>query len=134
MDIGDVEMTNDQRKQLDDLFTKHCDAFISNDDDIGFTTTIKHPIRLSDNIPIRVPHRRIAPNQLDEVKRHIQKLLNQGHHSEKQQSLCVGSCYSSQERQLHPPLRRLQSTQRQNHQGRLPLTENRKNAGYSSWG
>ena len=78
VDIGDVEMTNDQRKQLDDLFAKHRDAFISNDDDIGFTTTIKHPIRLLDNIPIRVPHRRIAPNQLDEVKRHIQKLLNQG--------------------------------------------------------
>ena len=78
LDIGDVKLTNKQRIKLDEVFTKHRDAFIANDDDIGYTNTIKHPIHLSDNIPIKVPHRRIPPNQLDEVKRHIQKLLNQG--------------------------------------------------------
>ena len=78
LDMGDVELTNSQKFKLDEVFMKHRDAFIANDDDIGYTNTIKHPIHLSDNIPIKVPHRRIPPNQLDEVKRHIQKLLNQG--------------------------------------------------------
>ena len=78
LDIGDVELTNNQKIKLDEVFQKHRDAFIANDDDIGYTNTIKHPIHLSDNIPIKVPHRRIPPNQLDEVKRHIQKLLDQG--------------------------------------------------------
>ena len=29
-------------------------------------------------MPIKVPHRRIPPNQIEEVKKHIQKLMNQG--------------------------------------------------------
>ena len=37
-----------------------------------------HTINLTDDVPIKVPHRRIPPNQIEEVKRHIQKLLNQG--------------------------------------------------------
>ena len=77
-DLGDVVLTNQQRERLDNMFVKHRDAFALNDDELGFTSTIKHPIRLSDDTPIKIPHRRIPPNQLDEVKRHIHKLLNQG--------------------------------------------------------
>ena len=78
LDIGEVDFTGDQRKKLDDLFAKHIDAFTLTDDDVGYTTTITHNINLTDDVPIKVPHRRIPPNQIEEVKRHIQKLLNQG--------------------------------------------------------
>ena len=78
LDIGEMDFTGDQRKKLDDLFAKHIDAFTLTDDDVGYTSTITHNIHLTDDVPIKVPHRRIPPNQIEEVKRHIQKLLNQG--------------------------------------------------------
>ena len=78
LDIGEVDFTGDQRKKLDDIFAKHIDAFSLTDDDMGYTSTITHTINLTDDVPIKVPHRRIPPNQIEEVKRHIQKLLNQG--------------------------------------------------------
>ena len=76
--LGDAHLTDQQKEQFDQLLQKHLDAFIKDDDDLGYTDLIKHPIKLTDEIPVRVPHRRIPPHQIDEVKQHIRKLLDQG--------------------------------------------------------
>lgn len=76
--IGDVDFTEKQKAQFDALLKKHSNAFCQNDSDLGHSSLVKHSIKLTDEIPIRVPHRRIPPNQLEEVKQHLSKLLDQG--------------------------------------------------------
>ena len=55
---------------------KHASVFSKSDDDFGYMETVKHKIRTEDDIPVTQPYRRIPPNQYQEVKEHIQKLLD----------------------------------------------------------
>jgi transposase InsO family protein len=54
------------------------DVFSKNDLDIGFTNLVKHDINLSDETPFKQRHRRIPPSMYDEVKSHLQKLVDGG--------------------------------------------------------
>lgn len=45
--------------------------FAKNNEDLGYTTTVTHPITLTDNRPDKIPHMRIPPNQISEVKQHV---------------------------------------------------------------
>lgn len=74
--IGDVDFTEKQKAQFDAFLKKHSDAFCQNDSDLGHSSLVKHSIKLTDEIPIRVPHRRIPPNQLEEVKQGIIRKSN----------------------------------------------------------
>ena len=78
VDLSDVDCTHQQKQQLTQLLSKHADAFAKDDDDVGHTATTHHSIKLTDDIPINQPVRRIHPNQLAEVKSHIDKLLKRG--------------------------------------------------------
>ncbi|CAB3982687.1 Retrovirus-related Pol poly from transposon [Paramuricea clavata] len=69
-------LSPEQQEKLDALLNKHASVFSKSDDDIGYTETVKHKIRTEDDIPITQPCRRIPPNQYQEVKEHIQKLLD----------------------------------------------------------
>ena len=42
------------------------------------TSAVKHPIELNDSTPVQQPHRRVPPNQVEEFRQHIQKLLDKG--------------------------------------------------------
>lgn len=77
VDIGDVELTEEQEKQAVRLFYKYKDCFCQDDDDLGYTDLIKHRIQTKDEIPIKVAHRRIPPHQIEEVREHIKKLVRQ---------------------------------------------------------
>ena len=66
-------LSPEQQEKLDALLNKHASVFSKSDDDIGYTETVKHKIRTEDDIPVRP---RIPPNQYQEVKEHIQKLLD----------------------------------------------------------
>ena len=44
---------------------------------MGHTDLIKHKIYTTDEIPVKIPHRRIPANYMQEVKEHIEKLLRQ---------------------------------------------------------
>ena len=72
------DSTPEQQAQLDDLLAKYKDMFVSDDDELGYTETVKHKIFTTDNIPVNQPFRRIPPSQYQEAKEHIQKLLEQG--------------------------------------------------------
>ena len=53
--------------------------FVGTEDlDLGRTTSIKHNIPTADDTPVTQRHRRIPPNQLEEVKQHLQQLLHKG--------------------------------------------------------
>ncbi len=69
-------LSPEQQEKLDTLLNKHASVFSKSDDDIGYTEVVKHRIRTEDDIPVTQPYRRIPPNQYQEVKEHIQKLLD----------------------------------------------------------
>lgn len=73
---SDLVCTDSQRQKINDLFQRHSNVFIQNDLDMGYTTTITHKINTTDDIPVSYPFRRIPPTQFQEVKRHIQELLD----------------------------------------------------------
>ena len=77
VDIGDVEMSTAERMKVTELFHRYKDSFCLDDDDSGYTETVKHTIPTVSYMPIKLPHRRIPPHQMDEVRDHIGKLLKQ---------------------------------------------------------
>ena len=48
------------------------------DKELGRTSLIKHKIRLDNNIPFKERHRRIPPHQYEEVRKHLQEMLEMG--------------------------------------------------------
>ena len=76
IECPDSGLSPDQREKLDALLRKHASVFSKSDGDIGYTEAVKHKIRTEDDIPVTQPYRRIPPNQYQEVKEHIQKLLD----------------------------------------------------------
>ena len=48
------------------------------DDDLGFCDQVEHRIITSDDIPVRLPHRRIPPHYWGEVRDYLQKALARG--------------------------------------------------------
>lgn len=68
--------TDSQRQKINDLFQRHSNVFIQNDLDMGYTTAISHKINTTDDIAVSYSFRRIPPTQFQEVKRHIQELLD----------------------------------------------------------
>ena len=60
------------------IFTAYSDVFAKEGEDLGHTTTAQHSIPTTDDVPVAQRHRRIPPNQLAEVKQHLQDLLEKG--------------------------------------------------------
>lgn len=77
MDIGS-QLSSEERNQLMGVVEKHSSVLSKDDDDLGFCQQISHRIPLVDDTPVRVPHRRINPNQWQEVRDHLHTLLSQG--------------------------------------------------------
>lgn len=81
VDLSDVECTPEQREKLEILFRKHASVFTENENDLGYAETVKHKIPTINQVPVAQRHRRIPPNQFQEAKDHIQKLLDNESHS-----------------------------------------------------
>ena len=78
IDLSAIECTPEQREKLETLFQKHASVFTENENDLGYTETVKHKIPTIDQVPVAQPYRRIPPNQFQEAKDHIRKLLDGG--------------------------------------------------------
>ncbi|PIK34057.1 hypothetical protein BSL78_29118 [Apostichopus japonicus] len=76
IDFG-PNITESETKTVLGMLSMHKGVFSTSDDDVGFCDKIKHTIPLSDDTPIKVPHRRIPPHEWQEVREHLQKLLKQ---------------------------------------------------------
>ena len=73
--IGD-DVTSNQKKQLIKLLEENEDIFSQNNEDLGFCIVVPHEIRTIDEIPVKVPARRLHPNLISQVKEEIQRLLS----------------------------------------------------------
>ncbi len=76
--ISDGNITPDERRTLESLILDHDDIFSTGDTDIGHTSAVEHRIELTDNYPFKQRHRRIPPSMFDEVRNHLQQLLDAG--------------------------------------------------------
>ncbi|PIK58620.1 hypothetical protein BSL78_04463 [Apostichopus japonicus] len=68
-------LTIPQHQQAEELFQRYHHVFASSDEDLGYTDTITHQIKLTDDVPVKQAFRRIPPSQFEEVREHIRKLL-----------------------------------------------------------
>ena len=61
-----------------EMLKRNAKSFSKTDLDMGRTYLVKHHIKLTDPIPFKEAYRRIPPQIYDEVKAHIQKMLDLG--------------------------------------------------------
>lgn len=73
----DPAVSKPDEEKLRAMFMKHKEVFSTDDDDLGFCDKISHTIPLTDDVPVKVPHRRIPPHMWQEVRDHLRKLLQQ---------------------------------------------------------
>ncbi|KAK7906968.1 hypothetical protein WMY93_015580 [Mugilogobius chulae] len=77
-DFGDSPISKEWKERLGQKLAKHANVFSTEEWDVGLAKGVEHHIRLSDNTPFRERSRRIAPADLDDLRRHLQGLLAAG--------------------------------------------------------
>ena len=65
-------------RAIADRSKRNAKVFSKTDMDMGRTNLVKHHVKLTDPIPFKEAYRRIPPQMYDEVKAHIQEMLNLG--------------------------------------------------------
>ncbi|XP_067266693.1 uncharacterized protein [Chanodichthys erythropterus] len=76
--FGDSPIPADWEKRLREKLAEHRNVFSLEEWDVGRAKGVKHNIRLSDSRPFRERSRRVAPADIDDVRRHIKDLLAAG--------------------------------------------------------
>ena len=66
------------QKEAKEMLKRNAKVFSKTDMDMGRTNLVKHHIKLTDPVPFKEAYRRIPPQMFDEVKAHIQEMLNLG--------------------------------------------------------
>ena len=61
-----------------EMLKRNAKVFSKDDMDMGRTNLVKHHIKLTDPAPFKEAYRRIPPQMYDEVKAHIQEMLDLG--------------------------------------------------------
>ena len=61
-----------------EMLKRNARVFSKTDMDMGRTNLVKHYIKLADPVPFKEVYRRIPPQMYDEVKTHIQEMLDLG--------------------------------------------------------
>ena len=68
----------DMLADLQHLLWQNKDVFALNDKDLGKTNLVEHAIHLKDDTPFRERYRRIPATMYEEVRKHIQDMLDIG--------------------------------------------------------
>ena len=66
------------QQKAPDLIHEYACIFSQNDLDLGKTSTVKHSIKVNDPTPFKEHHQCIPPGMCNEVKAHIQEMLDVG--------------------------------------------------------
>ena len=61
-----------------EMLKRNAKVFSKDDRDMGRTNLVKHHIKLTDPVPFKEAYRRIPPKMYDEVKTHLQEMLDLG--------------------------------------------------------
>ena len=77
--MSGIEESEPQLQQEDqDILCEFACIFSQNDLDLGKTSIVKQSIKVNDPIPFKELYRCIPPGMYDEVKVHIQEMLDGG--------------------------------------------------------
>ncbi|KAL6491310.1 hypothetical protein MHYP_G00016550 [Metynnis hypsauchen] len=76
--FGDSPIPPEWKKRLSQKLSERTQVFSVEDWDVGLAKDFEHHIRLTDPRPFRERSRRIAPADIDNVRRHLQELLAAG--------------------------------------------------------
>lgn len=77
-DFGDSPLPQTWRDRLAQKLAERTKVFSVEEWDVGLAKDVEHRIRLTDSRPFRERSRRIAPGDIDDVRRHLQELLAAG--------------------------------------------------------
>ena len=66
------------QQEAKEMLKRNAKVFSENDMDMGRTNLVKHHIKLTDPVPFKEAYRRIPPQMYDEVKTHLQEMLDLG--------------------------------------------------------
>ena len=79
MDLSGLENWPEQLQiETKEMLKRNAKVFSKTDMDMGRTNLVKHHIKLTDPAPFTEAYMRIPPQMFDEVKAHIQEMLNLG--------------------------------------------------------
>ena len=70
--------TEDQQRATKDLLIDSADVFSKDDLDFGKCNILKHDIKITDPKPFKDRYRRIPPHLYEEVKAHLQEMVEMG--------------------------------------------------------
>ena len=71
-------MTEEEVIAAKKLMQKYNMIFSKNDLDLGKTDKVKYKIKLTDPVPFKKRYRKIPPSQYEEVRKHLQEMLDIG--------------------------------------------------------
>ena len=71
-------VTGTDREALHQLLADNSDLFAWGELDLGFTDRVHHRIQLASDAPVSQPYRRLPFKQLEEVRQHLQQLMEKG--------------------------------------------------------
>ncbi|XP_067293892.1 uncharacterized protein [Pseudorasbora parva] len=76
--FGESSIPEAWERRLRQKLSTRGDVFSTNEWDVGLARGVEHPIRMTDIKPFRERSRRIAPADIEDVRRHIKELLAAG--------------------------------------------------------
>ena len=73
--LDDTDLSETQKERATQMFSKWDNIFSKGSSDIGHTKLVEHHIKLSNDEPFKEAHRRIPPGFIEEVREHVQEML-----------------------------------------------------------
>ena len=79
IDLSGLENWSEKlQHEAKEMLKRNAKVFSKDDMDMGRTNLVKHHIKLTDPVPFKEAYRRIPPQMYDEVKTHLQEMLDLG--------------------------------------------------------
>lgn len=76
--LDNTDLSEEEKERAIDIFIKWNGVFSKDLKGIGHTKLVDHHIKLSNEEPFKEPYRRIPPALKEEVREHIQEMLQAG--------------------------------------------------------
>jgi len=77
VDVDTAGFSVEEEEKVASFFKQYEEFFVESEDDLGFTPLVEHTIHTVDEVPVKIPHRRIPPNLMPEVRDVVNKMLRQ---------------------------------------------------------
>ena len=78
LNLNGIESWDEQQQSVRDLLAEYQDLFAMNLSELGKMCLVQHNIKLDDTTPFKEHYRRIPPHQYEEVKKHLQEMMEIG--------------------------------------------------------